>query len=291
MKCFYFATLILLAALLSGTNVSGQNPGDITCKATFSNIAYETADTNCVLDIYITPKGSGNTPAIIAISTLSDQKSDKLQQILQALPYGYSVVAPAPDSSVVKSIKNVVSVIKWIKKYGRQYSLDPQKIILWGYSQGGYIAATAGCAGTYRQGFESEMEFYTSEQMATAQKNEQQLQKAAESFGIYTTGNATKVQAVVDIYGPFLLRGNSLSPQMFITPQSPPFFMMYGKNDTTVPFETANAFASNLRSAIGSELVEYILLPEADCDDKIFENPQLFTQIFVFLDRILHLNQ
>lgn len=291
MKCSCFATIHLLALLLLyGTNAAGQNGAD-TPQATYSNVTYNSTAPYCLLDIYLTPEATGNTPAIIAVKGPSGRNSDDIQQVLRALPYGYSVVVPALGDSVMPAIRDVVSVVKWIKENGRRYRLDPQKIILWGCSQGGYIAAMAGCAGTYLQGFESEMEFYSPDQMAAAQKSEQQLQRAAESFGICTTGNAVKVQAVVDIRGLIMVEESRLTPQMFITPQTPPFFMIYDKKNTAVPFETADSFASGLRNAIGEELVEYILLPEANRDDIFSENQQLFPQIFVFLDRILHINR
>lgn len=229
------------------------------------------------------------TPYPAIILTVDTTNANKIDNsiISTALSYGYAVAELEYDQSLEQAMKELVSSIKLLKENGKRYGIDPGKIILWGYSDGGYLAATAGCAGTYLQGFESEMEFGSSSQMAQAQKNEQKLQKYVNSIGIYSSGNGYKVQAVVDLFGPFTTQENGISPQILVTPQSPPFFMIYKQSETGHDSDSADAFSSQLKSAIGSQFVEYILLPQTLDEKIIFENPQFFRQIFVFLDKIL----
>ena len=288
---------LLIAAILMICTPSARSQ-DATAPA-YTNIAFTN---KLYLDIYIpeefaiTKGGRGNEktpyPAIIAISNNGTKESSGINQMLQALPYGYAVVAIEYRDSLPQSAADIISAIKWIKTSGHNYKLDPHKIILWGNSNGGYLAALAACAGTYLQGFNTEMEFYTSDQMAQAQSTEQQLQKIATEIGADNTNNSTKVEAVVDLYGFFLPPGEKsqfkdLNPSQFITPQAPPFFMMYGKEDKLIPYTQANEFASELKTAIGSSLVEYIMLPTEGHGGELFDSPQFSRQIFVFLYKVL----
>ncbi len=249
------------------------------------------------MDIYlpreyaITGNGRGNAatpyPVIVAISNDGSNESSNISQMLQALQYGYAVAAISYRDTLPSSAQDILSAVKWIKENGKRYRLHPDKIALWGNSHGGYLAAVAGCAGTYLQGFNTEMQFYGSDQMARAQSNEQQLQKYATEFGAGSSGNQTKVQAVIDLYGFFSEESSAITPNLFITPQSPPFFLMYGEDDKLIPYTQANAFASELKSAIGNNFVEYLLLPNQGHGGGLFESPQFSRQIFVFLNKVL----
>ncbi len=294
MKHSLFIVIILMAC-----TSSARSQSTAPTPPAYSDIAFSR---QCSLDIYIpdnfaiTKGGRGNSstpyPAIIAISNNGTKEIDAIAQMLQALPYGYAVVAIGYRDSLPQSVADIITAIKWIKENGHKHKLDPHKIILWGNSHGGYLAALAACAGTYLQGFNTEMEFYNPDQMAQAQSTEQHLQKLATLLGADNTNNSTKVQAVVDLYGYFLppqgeTEFKELSPAQFITPQTPPFFMMYGKEDRLIPYSQANEFASELKNAIGPSLVEYLLIPSEGHGGAIFESPQFSRQIFVFLYKIL----
>ncbi|MBR5856621.1 MAG: alpha/beta hydrolase [Bacteroidales bacterium] len=302
----FIIVIILVAGTFRAATASAITTatGSATVNPKYSNITFTQ---NNSLDIYIPDnfaitkggRGDANTPypAIIAISNDGTKDYSAIAQMLQALPYGYAVVAIGYCDSLPSSVANIISAIKWIKANGHNYRLDPHKIILWGNSHGGYLAALAACSGTYLQGFNTEMEFYNSNQMAQAQSTEQYLQKMATEFGADNTNNATKVQAIIDLYG-FIhppqdslvsasQQPSTLSPQQFITPQTPPFFMMYGEADPYIPYTQANRFADSLKNAIGSSLVEYILIPSQGHGGEIFESPQFSRQIFVFLNKIL----
>lgn len=263
----------------------------------FSDLPFTDDSLPKVADIYlpqgfaITKSGRGNSstpyPAIIAVSDDGSKDASAIAAMLQALDYGYAVVAIEHDTAHTAGVHDIISAIKWVKENGRKYRLNPAKTVLWGNSHGGYLAAVAACAGTYLQGFNTEMEFYDSDRMAQAQASERHLQQLATAFGADNTNNSTKVQAVIDLYGYFEHNGGNVTPNLFITPQTPPFFLMYGENDQFVPYRQAEAFASELKSAIGNQFVEYLLLPSTGHGGGLFESPQFSRQIFVFLNKVL----
>lgn len=264
---------------------------------TFSNILFTSDSGGKRADIYlpaefaITKYGRGNAstpyPVIIAISDNGSKEASGITAMLSALGYGYAVVALEYDRSPDSAVRNIISAVKFFKENGRKYRLNPSKIALWGNSYGGYLAAVAGCAGTYLQGFNTEMEFYNSDQMAQAQSLEQHLQQLVTEYGADNANNSTKVQAVVDLYGYFEHNGGTVTPNLFITPQTPPFFLMYGENDQFVPYRQAEEFASKLKGTIGSQFVEYLLLPSTGHGGGLFDSPEFSRQIFVFLNRVM----
>lgn len=266
-------------------------------KASFTGLAYANASTQQTLDLFIPQeyaadkKGRGNKntlyPVILAITNMNNGTYGDISTMLQALPYGYAVAALKYRDTFPQSVEDIFSAIAWVKEKGKQYQLHPQQIVLWGSSKGGYLAALTGCAGTYPQGFESEMDFDTPKQIAKAQATEQADQHLVNEFEGTLAQNKAKVQAVIDFYGSVQMPGNKITPQMFITPQAPPFFMVYGERDPIIPYTQAEHFSTALQEAIGSSLVEFILLPDAGHGGVEYDNPQLIRQIFVFLNRVI----
>lgn len=294
--CLAFTSVIFLLSA-ECIYAKGGNAGENLSGAVYKNIAYNNISTVQNMDIHIparyaaTKNDNGNSstpyPSVIAIGNMYNGQPHGVSSAMQALEYGYVVIVPKYRNGIKESVTDIVSVLKWIRENGKKYKLDRDRIVLWGTSYGGYIAAIAGCAGTYLQGFESEMDFYTSNAMAEAQESEQENQNTVNGFGIYTANNSTKVKAVVDLYGLLSVKNSDIVPQKFITPQTPPFFMIYGEKDSIVPYKAADSFASELKNTIGNSYVEYILLPEAGHGGTIFDNQQLTQQIFAFLNRIL----
>ena len=228
----------------------------------------------------------GLCSTIVAVVNGKDEQG--AEYMFKALPYGFAVVVVRCGDSTVAALRDIVSVVKWIRDNGRDYRLDPYKLVLWGNYYQGYLAAMAGCAGTYREGFVTEMEFFDSYQMSEAQATNQEYEAFAALIGADNATNITKVQAVVDFFGPFWNDEVKYNPQVFITPQSPPFFMVYSKVESDVPFDQASSFANALKNQIGYKYVEYLLFPEEMTIGEFFENQQMVDQVFAFLNRILY---
>ena len=119
-------------------------------------------------------------------------------------------------------IEDVKTAIRWTRANASSLGVDPTRIVIVGYSAGGYLALTA--AGT---------------------------QNLAELEG--TGGNAgvgTEVAACVAYY-PATAGGPppSASPATYVTERFPPTVLFHGVADTTVPLESSQRFFQMLRDA------------------------------------------
>jgi acetyl esterase/lipase len=75
----------------------------------------------------------------------------------------------------------------------------------------------------------------------------------------------TSVTAAIGLngyYGNYYGQGVASSPQAYVRPDAPPFFIAHGDRDTMVPVEVARDFADRLRS-VSTNPVVYAELPGA----------------------------
>jgi acetyl esterase/lipase len=150
-------------------------------------------------------------------------------------------------------IHDVKAAVRWLRAHASEYGFDPQRFGAWGSSAGGHLVALLGvsCGNEDLEG----------------------------TVGEYL-GEASCVQAVCDFYGPTdlsalmvqrslgderrpmpedLLLGGSVedcaalaalaSPMFHISPSAPPFLIMHGSDDATVPVVQSIAFDEALRGA------------------------------------------
>jgi acetyl esterase/lipase len=210
-------------------------------------------DMPLLLDIY-RPESSGQTlPLIVWVHGGGWSGGDKANPI--ALPLsgrGYVVVsvnyrlsgaAPFPAQ-----IEDCRAAIRWLRAHAAKYSFDPAKIGVWGGSAGGHLVALLG---------------------TTAE-----LTKWDTVGG--NTDQPARVQAVCDYYGPTDLlaektpgrtrgadspvgrllggpidekqdQGRQASPVRYVSADDPPFLILHGEQDETVPIEQSEMLQAALK--------------------------------------------
>ncbi|MFC7622131.1 prolyl oligopeptidase family serine peptidase [Microlunatus sp. GCM10028923] len=164
---------------------------------------------------------------------------------------GFLTVAMTPRNSsqavFPAPLDDVLAAISWLRANPLGLPVDPQRIGLWGHSAGGHLAALA---------------------------------------GLTSSSSDTDVQAVVTISGPtsLIMTGGELvndrpspvtalvggdltthrqqllaaSPLSHVTADAPPFLIIHGTADETVPFDQAvNLHEALRRAGAGSTLVPF----------------------------------
>lgn len=164
----------------------------------------------------------------------------------------------APRNKFPAQIEDAKCAIRFLRAHARQYNLDPERIAAVGNSAGGHLAALLGTA--------------------------------KESAGFDRSGGWTnessRVQAVVDMFGPAdLLYGvqhnetwsllasevfgsktseeilRRASPVNYVAPDDPPFLLLHGERDSLVPLVQSELLAAALRKA--GVPVEFIIVKHA----------------------------
>ncbi|MEI6727385.1 MAG: alpha/beta hydrolase [Actinomycetes bacterium] len=249
---------------------AGASPGAGTVRR---DIAYAHASHSEKLDLYLPAKGSAPYPVIVAIhggGFMSGDKDDgQVAPMLLGLARGYAVASVdyrlSGEAKFPAQIEDVKAAIRWLRANAGRYKLDPARIVAWGDSAGGNLAALAG----------------TSAGVA-----------ALSDPALGNAGQSNAVQAVVDWFGPISMlkvdsdfrashagptgheaptsfeseyfgaplrtvpaKVRAADPITYIGAGDPPFLIEHGDADSTVPVQQSQRLAAALRRVLGPNAV------------------------------------
>jgi acetyl esterase/lipase len=288
-----------------GLGASGSiNTQGVTKK--WTNVAYASKSSSEKLDIYLPNTGNGPFPVIVAIHgggfKMGDKNTGEVNDMLTGLNKGYAVVCVnyrlSGEATFPAAVYDVKAAIRFIKANASKYNLNPNKIAAWGDSAGANLASLLG----------------TSAGVSTL-----------EDLSMGNSSQTSKVQAVVDFYGPinfltmddeFKASGKSSSathnaansfeslymgaaittipdkvkqanPTTYISSNTVPFFMENGTADINVPTVQSENFAAALKKVIGKDKVTYIKLKGAGHGGSQFDTTDNLNKVFAFLDKYL----
>jgi acetyl esterase/lipase len=270
---------------------------DTTLFRTWQDLAYANGSKSQKLDIYLPKDEQDLSPIIIWIhgggwlegseDILIGHRCGSIFD--EALDRGYALVSIgyrlSSEAIFPAQIYDVKAAIRWIKAHAQEYNLNPNKIALWGGSAGGHLAALAGTSGYVKE---------------------------IEDLGMGNADQSSRVQAVVDWFGPidFLTIDDQLAelgmsgqgknnpdaatarlvgglithkqelvkmanPMTYITPDDPPFLIQHGTNDNLVPITQSKVFAQELQSVIGVDKVTLTIFEGAGHGD--YGRSKMFT--------------
>jgi acetyl esterase/lipase len=211
--------------------------------------------TELKMDIYY-PQQSDGRPAPVALNVhgggwMNGDKannSSEAPDIPELVARGYLVAAVnyrlAPSAQFPAMIEDVKCAVRYLRAHATDYQLDPDRIGAWGCSAGGHLVSLLGLTGP-EVGFEGK--------------------------GGYA-GYSSRVQAVVDMAGPsdlsnlgqfdapmsmavFGATANGdpalvrASPLTYVSAKAPPFLIVQGDKDTTVPLIESQWLHDKLKKA------------------------------------------
>jgi acetyl esterase/lipase len=229
--------------------------------STLKDVTYCTAEgVDLKMDLYYPARISGPLPVAVYIHgggwiTGDKEKADHNLEGKAVLAQDYLLVALdyrlAPKYRFPAMIEDVKCAIRSLRAHAAQYGLDAGRIGVWGVSAGGHLAALLGTADEI----------------------------AGYDVGQYLE-QSSRVQAVVDFYGPVDLRlpltgdANELvhdafgtddpqapilvlgSPVTWVSADDPPFLILHGDSDSLVPLRQSQELFERLVAAgVPAELV------------------------------------
>ena len=204
------------------------------------------------LDMYL-PKSDKPTPLVVWIHGGAWQTGSKNAcPALFLTEKGYAVASInyrlSQHAIFPAQIEDSKAAIRWLRANAKKYNLDAEKLAVWGSSAGGHLVALLGTSGDVKE---------------------------LEGKG----GNAeqsSRVQCVVDFFGPTdftkmggnhdkpgspesNLIGGAVSanaekaakadPITYVSKDDPPFLIVHGDKDNTVPFNQSELLTAALKKA------------------------------------------
>ena len=222
------------------------------------NIEYGAAGgEKLMLDAHV-PAGDGKFPVVLIVHGGGWMTGDREKDIVPV----FAPVATnftwftinyrlAPTNRWPACYEDVQTAIRWVKQHAAEFKGDPERIALLGYSAGGYLVTLAGTraeAGTRVQAIAA---FAPPTDLVADNERRGGLSISMRNLFGYESSNLTdSVRAV--------LKENS--PLTYVKPGLPPFLIIQGSADKTVPAPQSAAFQKALQSV--GMTCDLILIPE-----------------------------
>jgi acetyl esterase/lipase len=295
------AVLATLGSLLGGAvGCGGSDPlPPIPEDRLWLDEAYASGSAAQRLDLYLPPMGEGPFPLLVWIHGGGWQGGDKRFSAnsfqLQALGEGFALASLnyrlSGEATFPAQIHDVKTALRWLRDNRREYRLDTDRVGVWGSSAGGHLVALLGTSGGVA---------------------------SLEGASLGSEGASSRVQAVVDWYGPAdlaqMLRdledqgcptgaavgGESTlgrflgaspqerpdlaaeaSPITYVTPDDPPFLIQHGNRDCTVPLAQGQRLHDRLEEVKGPGWTEWDVF-DAGHGGSPFRAPENLQEIFEF---------
>ena len=170
--------------------------------------------------------------------------------IVISIDYRLSGEAPFPAA-----IEDCKAAVRWIRANAAAYHFDPDHIGAWGHSAGGHLAALLGTSGGVAEleggdnsSFSSRvqavcdmsgpsdiLQFYE----AVSNSNERIARIDRSSIEQFLGGSVEQNRA----------KAIAASPTTYVSKDDPPFLIIHGEEDMTIPVSQSEVLASKLKAA------------------------------------------
>ncbi|HWA24740.1 MAG TPA: alpha/beta hydrolase [Lacunisphaera sp.] len=214
-----------------------------------TGIEYGTAGGESLkLDAYV-PDGPGPFPAVILVHgggwTAGDKSGGPSRGYMAPMhdPLARGGFAwfsinyrLAPKFQYPACVEDVETAIRWVKAHAAEYHLDPARIALAGESAGGHLVALVGTRTTDATRVAAIVDFYGRHDMVGATRLGEKLPgNMGRLFGAETLDAATEA------------RLREASPLDHVRPGLPPFLLVHGTADASVPYQHSVALEARLK--------------------------------------------
>src|SRR5579871_2560120 len=218
------------------------------------DIEYGRADGESLkLDAYA-PDDAGSFPVIIVVhggGWSSGDKRKDMGPILDPLTKSSAFTCfsinyrLAPTNHWPACFEDLQAAIRWVKAHASEYKGDPTRVALLGYSAGGELVCLAATLTKNDTGVQAVVGLSPPTDMVTDTERRGGLSKSLQMlFG----------QETVDDHAHSLLK--EMSAIDFVKPGLPPFLIIQGDADKTVPYDQTLHFQAKLKeSGVPCELV------------------------------------
>jgi len=224
----------ILIAALSGRAVAADK----------SDVEYGRAgDESLRLDAHV-PDGPGPFPMVVIVHGGGWSGGDKHKDIsvlfepLSKANFTWFSInyRLAPTNHWPACLEDVQTAIRWVKAHAAEYKGDPQHLALLGYSAGGQLACLAAVLAKEDTQIQAVVGFSPPTDMVADTEHRGGLSKSLQMlFGRETVDEQTRA----------LLK--EMSPINFVKPGLPPFLLIQGDADKTVPYEQTLHFQAKLK--------------------------------------------
>jgi acetyl esterase/lipase len=259
--------IMILAVALCGTTaqpaMARGRPVEIADAEIERNLVYKRINGRELrLDLYCPRKASSPSPVILWIQAAGWNYGRKEQRspALSFLSDGYAVASIelrlSGEAPFPAQIEDCKAAVRWLRANAAKYNLDPDRIGAWGHSGGGHLSALLGTSGGVQEleGSGDNMSYSSRVQAVCDVSGPSDLLRLYHDASDASTG--TRPQAVSEIDallgGPAeqnTTKAMAASPITYVSKDDPPFLIIHGKRDSSVPPTQGELLAAALKEA------------------------------------------
>lgn len=283
---------LILTSLLSTLPAFGQTQAPSAEQANIqlpsgvqveTDIAYAQQSEAQKLDLYL-PAENDETlrPALVVVHGGGWRGGDKQRGQWRALPaqyasegyvaisVNYRLTGEAPWPAQVEDVK---AAVRWLRGHAQEHRVDPERIGAYGNSAGAHLVSLLGLVKTADglEGTGPYQEHSSLVQAVCASATPTDFLNWGESGRLAQRLGSTFLAGPE---GRLEDRAKQASPITYVRGDAPPFLLIHGTADSTVPIQQSNRFAKALRDA-GAEEVRYMILDNED--HGVFQRQRLVT--------------
>jgi len=165
---------------------------------------------------------------------------------------GFAVVCPdyrlSGEARFPAQLDDVRRALDWVAASGGEHGIDPDRILLWGDSAGGHLAALAALRGEPRRALRGVVAWYPVTDLAG-------IQADADAIGgePHNTPDARETALLGGLISDLPALAADASPVSHAAAAAAPFFLAHGTADRGVPFAQSVRLRDALRAA-GAEV-------------------------------------
>jgi acetyl esterase/lipase len=215
------------------------------------------------LDLYCPEKVSSPLPVIVWLhgGGWSKGRKEGHSPAVSLVDDGYAVASVdfrlTDVASFPAQIEDCKAAVRWLRANASKYNLDPNRIGVWGFSSGGHLAALLGTSGGVKEleGNGDNMSYSSRVQAVCVVSGPGDLlQLYRDATGPSGAEMNPKVKPGLEALIGGSLEENktkalAASPISYISKDDPPFLILQGENDPTVPVSVTKSFYAALKAA------------------------------------------
>lgn len=251
MRCIILSFFAALSLVISA---QGQIAG---VKAHRDLVYVEGGHERNKLDLYLPEKAAGPLPLIIWVHGGGWQNGSKdgcppLRAGYVAQGYAVASINYRLSGHAVfpAQIDDCKAAIRWLRAHAKEYSLDPQRFGVWGSSAGGHLVALIGTSGDVKA-------FDVGANLDQSSR----VQAVCDYYGptdftvfVTTPGyesHATDASPEAKLIGGSVMQNKDkaarVNPITYVTKDDPPFLIVHGDKDPTVPINQSQLLFDALK--------------------------------------------
>ncbi len=256
---------LVLAAVFWGPAVQrliARQTADLSDTEVIRNLVYrKIGDQELLADLYLPKKVSGKPPIILCIHGGGWSRGNKRQcPALTMLKSGYAVASIqyrlTNQAAFPAQIEDCKAAVRWLRANADKYHFDADRIGVWGHSSGAHLSALLGTSGDVPalEGKGDNTQYSSRVQAVCEISGPADLVRMYQDVSQSSSEMGPEAKAAIEalIGGPFDAKKDvaiAASPITYVSKDDPPFLIIHGDEDATVPVSQSELFAKALKEA------------------------------------------